>query len=343
MRGIFYHPNQKMWSVPNIEENLKRQKHIFGTAHKVIMPNEKTALPKSKMSPESLIKLEAVHTKMILGGMKENTIRAYRSELIPFFIHFENRALETVVKKEIEQYIYTLKTKYQISKSKQNVIINAIKYYYEKVMGLPRTYYDITRPKRAKTLPGVLCTNDVIKLINQPKNVKHRTILHILYSGGLRISEITSLRIEDIKVEEKQIFINGGKGGKDRITLLANNTKDLIALYLKIEKPSYWLFEGMDGGQYSVSSIQKIFRKAVIQSNIYAWATPHTLRHSFATHLLQNNVNLRYIQSLLGHSSPETTQIYTHLIKVNNDIVQSPLDRIMEDRERENGKNEMKR
>jgi site-specific recombinase XerD len=138
--------------------------------------------------------------------------------------------------------------------------------------------------------------------------------------------------LEDISSDKKQIFIKAAKGKKDRVTILSVETLKILRMYYKKEYPSYWLFEGAEGGQYSTSSINKVFRQAVDQAKVCAWATPHTLRHSFATHLLQANVNLRYIQQLLGHSSPETTQIYTHIINVNNDIVQSPLDRLVEKR-----------
>jgi len=114
------------------------------------------------------------------------------------------------------------------------------------------------------------------------------------------------------------------------MTVLSENVLELLREYYVKNKPSYWLFEGLDGEQYSVGSIQKIFRKAVRECNVNPWVTPHTLRHSFATHLLQAGVNLRYIQSLLGHSNSKTTEIYTHILRVNNDVVRSPLDSYMD-------------
>ena len=266
---------------------------------------------------------------MMLAGLSQYTIKAYRSELVRYLDKYKDRDMLTVTKSEIEAYVYELIKTYKISHSKQNAIINAIKYYHEKVLGQARTMYDITRPKPSKTLPNVLTEEDVLKLINTPTNIKHRTILYLLYSSGLRIGEIPRLRLEDIKSAEKQIFIKGAKGRKDRYTVLSTETLLLLREYYLKYKPSYWLFEGADGSQYSTSSIGKIFRKAAKVSQTYEWATPHTLRHSFATHLLQANVNLRYIQAILGHESPETTQIYTHVIKINNDIVTSPLDNML--------------
>jgi len=197
------------------------------------------------------------------------------------------------------------------------------------VLAQPRSYYNIQRPKKHKTLPNVLGEQDVLKLLQSPKSLKHKAILCLLYSAGLRISEIPKLRIEDIRSTEGYIFVKGAKGKKDRRTVLSVSLLSLLREYVKKYKPSYWLFEGQSGGQYTTSSIQKIFRRAVKESNINPWATPHTLRHSFATHLLQQGANLRYIQSMLGHASSKTTEIYTHVMTINNSQVKSPLDRIL--------------
>ena len=194
------------------------------------------------------------------------------------------------------------------------------------MLGKPKEYYDLTRPKKIKTLPSVLSEQEVYKLINAPKNIKHKTILYTVYSGGLRLSEVVNLRIRDIHSKEGFLYIKGGKGKKDRKTVLSPTLLTLLREYYKKEKPSYWLFEGQDGGKYCPRSVQAIFRKAMIQSKINAWATVHTLRHSFATHLLQNGVNLRNIQVMLGHSSSKTTEIYTHVLEISNKKIESPLD-----------------
>lgn len=340
IQSIFYHKPQKQWSIPNTEGNLNRLKALFGEDFEIINNNKKVALPAFEMTPHIARQIEAMMTKMVLMGREQSTIMCYRSEILSYLKEFENKDLNVITKQEIEQYLFRLKDKHKISDSKQNQIINAIKFYQEKVLGLPRTIYDLTRPKKSKTLPGTLSEDEVFRLINQPTNIKHKAILSVLYSGGLRISEVTKLRIEDIKSAEKQIFIKAAKGKKDRYTLLSDETLRLLRTYFTECKPSYWLFEGMTGGQYSVSSIRKVFRKAAEAANICPWATPHTLRHSFGTHLLQANVNLRYIQQAMGHESPETTQIYTHIVSLNNDVVKSPLDRLLEKRKKETSRHE---
>ncbi len=268
--------------------------------------------------------------KMILSGKSSSTQKIYRSCILHFLSTFEKEDLTLIKKPEIEDYLFKKIKQNGISSSKQNQIINAIKYYLENVLELPRTKYNITRPTKAKTLPGVLSIKGTIAVINAPSNIKHRAILNIIYSAGLRIGEVPKLRLENIKSEDKQIFVKGAKGKKDRYTVLSDHVLVLLRTYYRAYKPLYWLFEGQSGGQYTTSSIQKIFRRSVTKSGICSWATPHMLRHSFATHLLQEGVNLRYIQVLLGYSSPETTQIYTHVATINNRIVKSPLDRILE-------------
>jgi len=169
----------------------------------------------------------------------------------------------------------------------------------------------------------------VLALINAPVNLKHRAILYTIYSGGLRVSEAINLRIIDIHSDDSYIFIKGGKGKRDRQTLLSNSLLKVLREYYKSHKPLYWLFEGQGGGRYTSKSIQNIFRRAQQKSKANPWSTPHTLRHSFATHLLENGENLRNIQALLGHSSSKTTEIYTHLVNISNNKIENPLDRML--------------
>ena len=186
-----------------------------------------------------------------------------------------------------------------------------MKFYYEKVLAQERTFYDL-RPRKSQKLPGVFSEEEVASLFSVIQNLKHKTILMLIYSGGLRIGESIRLRKEDIHFDRKSIFIKGGKGKKDRYTILSDKMIVLLRNYLTAYKPDYWLFEGQSGGQYSTRSIQKVFRRAVAKSSVNPYSTVHTLRHSFATHLLERGTDLRYIQELLGHSSSETTEIYTH-------------------------------
>ena len=326
----FFHKYQKQWSIPNTSANLAKLKAIFKDEYEIIDAKSGSRRERVNLSAEEENRLLEVEQKMILGGNSSSTIKAYKGELVWFFKFFENRNLEDLNKSDIETYVYKMKSKYKFSDSRQNTMINAIKFYYEKVLEKDRTYYNIERPKKSQSLPGVLTMSECFSIVNSPRNLKHKAILQLMYSSGLRISEVTKLRIEDVKSADKQLFIKASKGKKDRMTVLSENVLILLREYYKANKPSYWLFEGAGGEQYSTSSIQKVFRKAVKETNVNPWVTPHTLRHSFATHLLQSGVNLRYIQSLLGHGSSKTTEVYTHILKVNNDVVRSPLDSFMD-------------
>jgi len=328
--GRFYHHQQKLWSVVNTTENLVLLKQIFGASYEEQHPSKKAAIPKIDLSEPMKNELMRVQEKIILKGYSENTWKAYRAALTYFFKYFECRNLIDVTKPEIESYVAKWIVKYKISETKQNTIINAIKFYYEQILEQPRAHYNIQRPKKSQTLPGVLSMDEVQAILKQPKNIKHQAILFTIYSAGLRLGEVLNLRLEDVRSADGYLFIKGGKGKKDRRTILSNHLLKILRQYYVKNKPSYWLFEGQTAGKYSASSVQSIFRKAVKSANVNPWATVHTLRHSFATHLLQQGTNLRYIQGLLGHASSKTTEIYTHLQKLDNSVVKSPLDIMME-------------
>ena len=283
-------------------------------------------VPNQPLTTAQQEKLHLMEQKIVLSGYSASTRSIYKHAFIKFVLYHGSTDVDNLSKEEIEAYMYQLDSKSKISNSLQNVTINALKFYFEKVLGKERNLYNFQRPKKNKSLPNVLSGAEVNKLLSSITNLKHQTILHTIYGCGLRISEVINLRIEDIHSDRQCIHIKSAKGKKDRVTLLPESLLPLLRAYYVRYKPAYWLFEGADGGQYSTSSINKLFRTAVTKSGINPWATPHTLRHSFATHLMQMGVNLRYVQELLGHSSPKTTEIYTHVMNINNKVVKSPLD-----------------
>lgn len=330
--GRFFHHQQKLWSIMNTDDNLKLLTERFKNRFEFKELEQTKSLPKIELTETELSKLEACEKKLILKAYSPKTKDTYLSELKYFFNYFAHQDIENLTKATLENYVFHLISKFKISESKQNTCINAIKFYYEQVLGKPREYYDIQRPKRADALPGVLSEEEVLKLINAPENLKHKAILYTIYSAGLRMSELLNLRISDIRSDEGYIMIKDAKGKKDRHTVLSPILLNILREYFKKERPSYWLFEGQDGGKYSAKSVQNIFREAQKRSGANPWSTPHTLRHSFATHLLEHGENLRNIQVMLGHSSTKTTEIYTHVMSVNNKKIESPLDRIMKNK-----------
>ena len=262
-----------------------------------------------------------------LKNYSSGTISTYNYCFEKFLDHFKGKNISELTKDQITEFLY-IESQKGLSYGYQNQIINAIKFYYEKVLGRKRDFYDIPRAKRPHKLPVVFSEEEIVILLGQVKNLKHKCILYLIYSGGLRISEAVKMKIADIDSTRNIIVIRGGKGKKDRTTLLSQKVLELLRQYYKEYRPKEYLFEGETGGQYSVKSIQNIFNKTLESSRIKKNATVHTLRHSFATHLLERGTDLRYIQDLLGHESSKTTEIYTHITKKGKDKIASPLDNL---------------
>jgi site-specific recombinase XerD len=327
--GRFYHPQQRLWSIFNTVSNLEILKKLFNGKYKFQEDTKQVPLPKFVLNEDGKNALCLVEQKLILMAYSPNTIKLYKGELSWFFKYFENYEHKNITKEQIEAFVYHMISKHKIGESKQNGLINAIKFYYEQVLGMPREYYTIQRPKKAHSLPNVLGTEETLKLINVLENQKHRAILNTIYSAGLRISEVINLRLTDIRSKEGYIFIKGAKGKKDRHVILSETLLELLRDYYRKFKPSYWLFEGQSGGKYSAKSIQSIYRDAQQKSGANPWSTPHTLRHSFATHALEFGENLRNVQVMMGHETSKTTEIYTHVINVNNKKMRNPLDILM--------------
>ena len=219
-----------------------------------------------------------------------------------------------------------------LSLSNQNQIINAIKFYLEKVLKQDREYYKIGRPRKEKRMPTILNKNEVKALFQSVKNIKHKTILRLIYGCGLRVGELTRIKLADIDSERMRIHIRCGKGYKDRIVPLTPSMVAELRAYYRSYRTKIYLFEGQSLTKskapvpYSASSIRAIFKRAIKVACIIKRVKLHSLRHSYATHLLEHGVDLRYIQTLLGHSSSKTTEIYTHVSEQKLEAIPSPLD-----------------
>lgn len=347
--GSRWTPEERCWHIPYQKEAYAELRRLFGAKQVIILKERPPSPPVKKPSrgtekifrskyKEELIRLEE---QLRLQRYSYSTIKTYKNFFAQFLAHHPDRDPRQLEKEDIIQFLLKRSEEKRWSDSTQNQAVNALKFYYEKVLGQERTYYDL-RPRKSRSLPNVFSEEEVVRLFSVIRNLKHKTVLMLIYSGGLRIGESIRLRKEDIFFDRKQIFIKGGKGKKDRYTILSEKMIGLLRHYLATYTPDYWLFEGQTGGQYSKSSIQKIFRRAVAQSNINPYSTVHTLRHSFATHLLERGMDLRYIQELLGHNSSETTQIYTHITRQAKEKLESPLDHLELDEIAHIGTNEEK-
>lgn len=211
-------------------------------------------------------------------------------------------------------------------------MVNAVQFYYRQVLGEAGFELTLPRPKKEKKLPSVLTMEECLLIFRTVDNPKHKLLLLMGYGAGLRVSEIVSLQWRDILFEEHKIHIKNAKGKKDRIVMLPYSIVQSLQHYRTLYPQSNFVFEGQFSGEpYSVGSVQAVMRNALKKSGLEKKATVHTLRHSFATHLLENGTDIRYIQKLLGHASIKTTTVYTHVSKSAVDKIISPLDRLVDD------------
>ncbi|MDX5481164.1 MAG: site-specific integrase, partial [Hymenobacteraceae bacterium] len=270
--------------------------------------------------------------KLFLLNYSLNTIRTYHSLLLRFLNGHKEQGQEKInafSEEEINQYHRGMVQSQKYSFSTISQSINAVKFYFQRVLGRHEVQLNLVeRPEKPRRLPTVLSKQEVARLLSVTENLKHRCLLQLLYAGGLRIGEVINLRIADVQSDRNLLFIRGGKGKKDRTTLLSQKLLESLRAYYKAYRPKVWLFEGQTGGQYTVESIRNVFRASMGKAGIQTKATPHTLRHSFATHLLEQGTDLRYIQTLLGHGSSRTTEIYTHVTSHSLEKITSPLDNL---------------
>jgi site-specific recombinase XerD len=206
--------------------------------------------------------------------------------------------------------------------------INAIKFYFEKVLNQPKIVMDMPRPRKPMLLPNVLHIEDISKMIKLTTNIKHKTILMLAYGMGLRVSEIVNLEIKHIDSKRMQVHIHGAKGKKDRYVNLPETVLPYLREYYIAYKPKIYLFEGQYGEKYSTRSAQQVFKQSLERARINKTIGIHGLRHSYATHLLEQGTDISYIQKLLGHNNIKTTLIYAHVGKKDVTAIKSPLDQI---------------
>ncbi|WP_456441142.1 tyrosine-type recombinase/integrase [Psychroserpens sp.] len=256
----------------------------------------------------------------------KSTIGTYTFLVADFMAYYHKLTMAELTNRSIELYIEDIYIKRKYSISKQRQFISALKIFKNFNPSLPFEAIELIRPKRDRYLPTVLSKDEVIELIRVTKNLKHRAVIAIIYSCGFRISELINLELRDIDVNRRQILIKNSKGRKDRYVILAESFLPLLHNYISTYVPRRYFVEGQNDKKYSPESVRQFLRKSCKLAKIYKRVTPHTLRHSYATHLLEDGIDLRYIQELLGHSKPETTMIYTHVAKKDLLRIKSPLD-----------------
>lgn len=298
-------------AVLNHSEKIEEKKHPRSAK---INRNKNIVLPKGYLE------------KLERERYGENTIKIYTHYFKDFVAEFSNRELQKITKEEINEYILRLIKERDISPSQQNQRINSIKFYYEKVLGRKSEYYDIGRPRKERKLPDVLSKEEIAAMIKSTENKKHKFLIALIYSCGLRRSEAVNLKTEEIDLKRMQVKIRGAKGKKDRYVPLAKKTLVYLNEYFKNDEPKIFVFEVKPGKKYSATSVYNVIKKTAKDAGIRKRVYPHILRHSFATHNLEQGMDLRFIQELLGHESSKTTEIYTHVSQKDLQKFKNPFD-----------------
>jgi site-specific recombinase XerD len=274
--------------------------------------------------------LPNMHQALVLRGYSNSTIRTYCNELQQFIITLGWHKADSFTESKIKSYLAYCHNTLKLSEATLHSRMNALKFYYEQVLGKDKFFWDIPRPKKHLQLPKVISEEKIIQGLLSITNVKHKSILITAYSAGLRVSEVVALQVSSINSDRMEIFIERAKGKKDRVVPLAKITLAVLREYAKVYRPKKWLFEGQtEAEHYSTRSAQNIFKAAYEKLGIPSNMSFHNLRHSYATHLLENGTDIKYIQELLGHNDIKTTLRYTHVSKKELTKVESPLDRIM--------------
>ncbi len=317
LNGVGWDHETKLWIVPNQKSTLRCLKQIF-TQYQF----STEGLPGFYLND-----LKIMRNELRIQGYSSQTIKAYLGHLKRFMIFNPN--YNQYDEKICKTYILQYKDNYQCSHSQINQLIASIKFWYIKVIGLPEFEFKIANAKKEKKLPSVLSKEEVQDILINVANLKHKALLMIIYSAGLRVGEALRLKPSDIDSKRGLIYIKQAKGRKDRVTLLSEKALTCLREYYQVYKPDEWLFPGKESGKHlTVRSAQNIFERAYKKAKINKKPTLHWLRHSFATHLLESGVDLRYIQNLLGHESPKTTQIYTHVSRSEIQKIRNPLDEL---------------
>ena len=259
-----------------------------------------------------------------------STIKTYRAYFSDFMEYHKGRNIDRLKVADINKYILYLVNEKKISVSQQNMRINAIKFYYEKVLGQERRCYRVNRAKREKTLPDVLGKDEIKRILDvAAKDLRFFCIFSILYSAGLRISELLELKPGDINESRNLIRVRQGKGKKDRYTLLSRPLMKKLAEYNRLYKPKVWLFEHRPGEPFTESIVSKRLKAAAREAGITKRIYPHLLRHSFATHLLEQGTDIKIVKELMGHNNIKTTERYVHIADTFKSNIKSPLDDLL--------------
>lgn len=313
INGARWSNTLKAWHLPDTESNRLRFK----------LPLAADFLPNT----EGLAALQQFKNWLKSRRYSKNTIVTYYDAMKSFLTFYNKKPFVEITNNDVIEYNNNYILKNNLSASYQNQIVNAIKLFFKTVHERKIEIEKIHRPKRSKVLPNVLSKEEVKLILNAHSNIKHKMMLSLIYSCGLRCGELLALKPNNIDSKRNIVFLKNTKGKKDRIVPLSPKILEMLRDYYKMYKPKTWLFEGQQAGnQYDSRSLQQILKQALQKTGTTKPVTLHWLRHSYATHLLESGTDLRYIQELLGHNSSKTTEIYTHVSTKSIQQIKSPFD-----------------
>ena len=320
--GRRWHAERRVWSAPGVDEPIGELAARVG-ATRVRVERESVAGADTGL-------LDRVREGLLVRGYSPNTRKVYLGHVRRFleWCGAGEVALPDDPERSARAYLLHLVEERRVSRGCHNQVVSALRFLFETVLGMPSLSLRIPRPKTERRIPQVLSPAEVSRLIRSCHNPKHRALLMLLYSAGLRVGEVVKLRSSDLDRERGLLKVRCGKGRKDRQTLLSQRALEAVGVYLAAFPPSGdWLFPGgREARHLHTRTVQRVVSNAARAAGITKHVTTHTLRHSFATHLLEKGTNLRVIQELLGHQSSRTTEIYTHVTKTALEAVRSPLD-----------------
>lgn len=318
LAGVKWSSTQKAWYVLD----NKTHRNMFGLPPLPIVGKEALSHIHEVNRPAMERYIETLQLK----AYSLNTITTYRNEFGQLLQALKSHEVDSLDAERLRSYFLYCVNTLKLSENTLHSRINAVKFYFEQVLKRDKIFIDIPRPKKPSILPKTISTRDVKKLFEVTDNLKHNLMLKLCYGMGLRVSEIVNLKITDIDSGNMHVLIEQAKGKKDRYVNLPETILEQLRAYCKAYKPEKYLFEGQYGDKYSIRSAQQVFKTAMKKAKINKEVGIHGLRHSFATHLLENGTDIKFIQELLGHNDIKTTLRYTHVSEKSIKKIKSPLD-----------------
>jgi integrase/recombinase XerD len=336
--GASWDGKRKVWILLNTASNFNRMMEAFRDIAWIdIRPLRQDLMDRTlnrerrveiDLDPLTEEELHLMKQRMQDKRYSQSTIKNYQSILMRYFSFHKGKESAFHEDGDINQFVHEVIINFGYSENYQRQLMGAIKLFYKYVHGEERELNAVPMPRRSKKLPVVLSADEVKRLIRACRNLKHRFCLSLIYGCGLRVGEALQLKRRDIDPGRLLLYVRGGKGRKDRTVVFPKNLVGLYHQYLEQYDPFDYVFEGLHGGAYSNTSINAVIKRCCKTVGIEKQVTAHTLRHSYATHLINQGVSLRHVQVMLGHNSSRTTEIYTHISEADLHQVESPFDRI---------------